>query len=270
MASKIKSKDHNYLLVEYVENSRTYYRIARSCDLVSCSRFSLDQRLHFQFEDDLTKICNVIITSNDVDYLNDELANILEDCENLNNNNNNNNNKMKQFKSCDALNTSIRDETQFKSGLSMINLKKPRAPKTVSNNLFKSLDELKNSMSRLTQLDENAHPNKPFVFGPNGTEISARCFSRVTWSCHKSATRTLLKACFSDQMLANHCSPGRKDAMRQKPQLNARKLEDIIAVVTERCYASKADVLEVISNLCRYEHTKMKRHLESSPFKFSL
>ncbi|XP_017779475.1 PREDICTED: uncharacterized protein LOC108564829 [Nicrophorus vespilloides] len=97
------------------------------------------------------------------------------------------------------------------------------------------------------------------TFGPNGTKISAVHMSRIYWNDYKAATCNLLYAVFTEETLATHTLTGR---IRPKPQLDPKKVEDISAIVKEKCGVRILEVHEVIAKRCNALHMKYLRRME--------
>ncbi|XP_017779476.1 PREDICTED: uncharacterized protein LOC108564830 [Nicrophorus vespilloides] len=78
MASLPKSPTHSYFLVNYMEQTAQYYKIAKFIELVGhagLTRQLLDESVFVKFPDK-TILCNIIMSSNDEDELKVVLANV--------------------------------------------------------------------------------------------------------------------------------------------------------------------------------------------------
>lgn len=100
------------------------------------------------------------------------------------------------FQSIYQLETSNTSDSSFNSSM------KSRNNNTHSNNKMKieKLDK---------HPDDEGNPSDDVVIGPNQTTISRSDLLNINWASHTSATRRLLRAKFSRQVLATHSLTGK-------------------------------------------------------------
>ncbi|CAD6999997.1 unnamed protein product [Ceratitis capitata] len=104
------------------------------------------------------------------------------------------------------------------------------------------------------------------IMGPNRTLIEVSVFDQITWDNPSAATRRLMSALFSREILASHSLTGRPSpAFKDKPvkrKLDEKKIEDIIHIVSRKCGVTEKEVRSVITTKCADEN-KMWRLSES-------
>lgn len=102
------------------------------------------------------------------------------------------------------------------------------------------------------------------VIGSNKTEVAGHIIRQIDWKSHTGATRKLLMALFDRDILATHSLTGKPSPAfigRQKEiknELDAKKVADIIQIVTKRCGVPVSAVRNAITTKCADEN-KMNR-----------
>ncbi|XP_017787174.1 PREDICTED: protein insensitive-like, partial [Nicrophorus vespilloides] len=131
-----------------------------------------------------------------------------------------------------------------------------------------AIDESSSDVDDYVKHNDNNHINDDDVVRENGlvrfgkyqTSITAEAFETIKWSSYVFATRQLLRIIFTRDMLATHSLTGRRTFINDKlmkeprPQLDFRKVEDLISIVSKRCGVKEVFAIRrIIRNKCLVE-----------------
>ncbi|XP_055713280.1 uncharacterized protein LOC129807807 [Phlebotomus papatasi] len=105
-------------------------------------------------------------------------------------------------------------------------------------------------------------PEEDIVIGPNGTKIAAQVLKGINWACPSVATRKILVAVFSRNVLATHSLSGKPSPAfldrNAKKQLDPLKIQDILHFVTKNANIPESNVRSVITAKCADENKMFK------------
>lgn len=98
--------------------------------------------------------------------------------------------------------------------------------------------------------------------GPNNTTVSGSVYHSINWSSVREATRKLLSATFSREVLASHSLTGKPSpAFRNLPtkkRLDPDIVEDIVHIVSKKCNVDARTVRSVITLKCADENKMLR------------
>ncbi|RZC42193.1 uncharacterized protein BDFB_009513, partial [Asbolus verrucosus] len=107
--------------------------------------------------------------------------------------------------------------------------------------------------------------------GSGGTKVARHVYNSINWTNHSAATRKLLTALFSRNVLASHSLTGKPSPAfissnkQTKMRLNPTIISDIIEVITRKCAVSESLVRNAITTKCADENKMYKKRLGKRP-----
>ncbi|XP_065172611.1 early boundary activity protein 1-like [Atheta coriaria] len=115
------------------------------------------------------------------------------------------------------------------------------------------------------EVEEEEDDDDMVYIGENRTPIPKDVYQTINWNSCSAATRKLLMAVFSKDILATHSltgkpSPAFLNANKEtKKKLDATKTSDIIDIVTRRCRVPATAVRNAITTKCADENKMCKK-----------
>ncbi|XP_055322083.1 protein insensitive-like [Sitodiplosis mosellana] len=122
-----------------------------------------------------------------------------------------------------------------------------------------------NSKNADSFADDEGDPNEEVVIGPNHTTVTRNVLTNINWNSHTAATRRLLRAKFSREVLATHSLTGKpspafiESSKPTKNQLNPKIIADIVQYVAKRCKVTDTAVRSSITTKCADENKMMRQ-----------
>ncbi|CAH0548001.1 unnamed protein product [Brassicogethes aeneus] len=108
--------------------------------------------------------------------------------------------------------------------------------------------------------------NKKMVtIGSNGTKVENKIYEAIKWGNHSAATKTLLKTCFTREVLATHSLTGKPSPAfinsnkKTKKRLNPLIVNDIIECIVKKCNVPEPMVRQAITSKCADENKLLRR-----------